>query len=124
MYDWAMYDCNAHDGYGLALPLWGEHWPARARGLGATKSRFLASLETTVHFFVDFIFFSHGKRLREFALSKKMVSNLCLCNEVLCDEVVINTIARASILTKPRTNSVAVCGQVAAAEEVALHAAL
>jgi len=93
-------------------------------GWALPKAGSSRSLETTVHFFVDFIFFSHGKRLREFALSKKMVSNLCLCNEVLCDEVVINTIARASILTKPRTNSVAVCGQVAAAEEVALHAAL
>jgi hypothetical protein len=58
--------------------------------------------------------------LREFALSKKMVSNPCLRNEVFCDEVVVYTNARATT----RTNAVTVGGQAAVAEETALHAAL
>jgi hypothetical protein len=57
--------------------------------------------------------------LREFALSKKMVSN-----PSVCDEVVLYTNVHASICAKLHTNTVAVCGQAAAAEETALHDAL
>jgi hypothetical protein len=73
-------------------------------------------LGTTVLFLLVDLLDSNRKRLRERALSKKMMNN-----SLYRDEVVIYTNARASIRTSFRADSVAISSQAAAAEESALH---